>query len=179
MPTPIATTAWRRDAVLPDGTPISIRALTPELEGERAREIAFLNGLSERTRYMRLLTPLRYLPPHMIDQFMDVDGERRMALVAISESDGEERFIGVARYAVTDDPLSAEIGITVADAWQHRGVASRMLRCLMEYAKAHGIRTLTGMVLPENQSMLTLARHLGFEVRLASPEQLMKITKRL
>lgn len=179
MSPPSAVHAWRREVVLPDGTHISIRPLTPELPGERDREIAFLNELSERTRYMRMLTPLRYLPPHMLDQFMDVDGERRMALVATSELEDGEHFIGVARYAVTDDPLSAEIGITVADAWHHRGVASRLMRCLMEYAKEHGIRTLTGLVLPENQSMLTLARHLGFEVRLASPEQLMKITRTL
>ena len=173
----MAVGAWQRDVVLADGTHIVVRPLQPTLDGERAREIEFLNSLSERTRYMRMLTPLRYLPPHMLDQFMDVDGERRMALVATVQLEGAERFIGVARYAVTDDPTSAELGITVSDAWHHRGVASRLLRCLMEYAKSRGLQSLTGFVLPENQSMLTLARHLGFEVRLASPEQLMKIKK--
>src|SRR5690606_22519075 len=108
---------------------------------DRQREIEFLTGLSERTRYLRLLTPLKYLPKHMLDQFMDVDGHRHVALVATVGEGDAERFIGVARYAVTDDPESAEIGITVTDAWHGRGVATRLMQCLEEYARAHGIKT--------------------------------------
>ncbi len=168
---------WQRKVILRDGTSITMRLLQPDRPGERDREVAFLRGLSERTRYMRLMTPLRYLPPHMLDQFMDVDGQRRTALVATTEEDGVERFIGLVRYAVTDDPHSAEIGVTVADEWQRRGIASRLLRGLMDYARTRGIQTFTGLVLPENASMLSLARKLGFDIRLSDQDRLMHITK--
>lgn len=168
---------WTSAVVLADGTPMTIRPLSPE--HDREREIEFLTSLSERTRYMRLFAPLRYLPPHMIDQFMDVDGQRRVAFVGTVIEGGRERFIGVARYAVTDDPASAEVGITVTDTWQRRGVAAQLLGRLMDYGRAHGIRTLTGLVLPENGSMLSLARHLGFDLNLSIREQLMRITKSL
>ena len=67
--------------------------------------------------------------------------------------------------------------MTVADEWQRRGIAARLLRCLMDYARARGVKIFTGIVLPENASMLSLARRLGFDVHLAGPERLMKITK--
>jgi acetyltransferase len=169
--------SWTSVVVLADGTPMTIRPLSPERD--RALEIEFLASLSERTRYLRLFTPLRYLPPHMLDQFMDVDGERRVALVGTVIQDGRERFIGVARYGVTDEPAEAEVGITVADAWQRRGVAVHLIQRLMDYGRAHGIRKLTGVVLPENSSMLSLARRLGFEVHLAAREHLMRIEKAL
>lgn len=167
---------WTTTVVLPDGAHTKIRPLRAD---DRAREIEFLDGLSDRTRYLRLLAPLRFLPPYMIDQFMDVDGERRMAFVATIETEGVEHFIGVVRYAVTDDPTSAEIGITVTDAWHGRGVASRLLQQLSKYAQCHGVKTLTGLVLPENDPMLRLARRNGFDVHLSIPEHLMRITKTL
>jgi acetyltransferase len=168
-----------RIAHLRDGTPITIRLLQPERPGEREREIAFLSTLSERTRYMRLMTPLRYLPPHMLDQFMDVDGKSRAALVATVGEGSAEHFIGLVRYAVTDDPQSAEVGITVSDAWQGRGVASQLFRSLMDYARSQGVQRFTGIVLPENAPMLALARKLGFEIRLSGQDRLMHITKAL
>lgn len=168
---------WTRRSVLRDGTRITIRLLDPAID--RQREIDFLSGLSERTRYLRLLTPLRYLPKHMFDQLMDVDGQRRVAFVATIGEGDQERFIGVARYGVTDDPESAEVGITVTDAWQGRGVAKRLMECLEDYARTHGIKTLTGIVLPDNAPMLELARRMGFRLKFASAERLMTITKSL
>jgi|HigsolmetaAR202D_1030399.scaffolds.fasta_scaffold00037_35 acetyltransferase len=169
--------SWTTSSVLRDGTRITIRLLDPATD--RQREIDFLNSLSERTRYLRLLTPLKYLPKHMFDQLMDVDGQRRVAFVATVGEGDEERFVGVARYGVTDDPESAEVGITVTDAWQGRGVATRLMQRLEDYARAHGIKTLTGIVLPDNAQMLDLARRMGFQLKLSSAERLMKITKPL
>lgn len=151
---------------------VCIRPLRPD---DREREIAFVASLSQRSRYLRLLTPLRTLPPRLLDQFMNVDGDRRMALVATTTSNGSEEFIGVARYCAQPGSTTAELGVAVTDAWQRRGIASLLVKPLLRFAKSHGFVRIEGFVLPENVPMLALARQLGFSVGYSSSERLMHI----
>ena len=162
---------WTRTAELRNGARITLRPLRAD---DREREIVFLNSLSEQTRYLRMMTPLRYLPRHVVDQLMDVDGQRRVAFVA-TVLEETETFVGVARYGMAEDPLHAEVAVTVRDDWQRTGVAVMLLERLAEYARAAGLHGLIGFVLPENHAMLALARKVGFRTRYAPREHLMFI----
>jgi RimJ/RimL family protein N-acetyltransferase len=154
------------------GVRICIRPLRAD---DREREIAFLNGLSDRSRYFRLMTPFKYLPPHLIDQLMTIDYARRMAFVATIPANDDEAFVGIARYGETDQADAAELGITVADAWQRTGIARLLVLRLLRFARSRGIRRMTGIVLPENGPMIALARSLGFAIRFDPVEHLVKI----
>jgi acetyltransferase len=167
---------WTFHARARNGADVCVRPLRSD---DRVREIAFINSLSERTRFLRLMAPLRFLPPHLLDQFMDVDYHGRMALIASVDNDGVEEFIGVARYGGTDDPITVEIAVTVTDAWQLQGVARVLLAQLMKYATWRGFARMCGFVLPENDGMLALASSLGFNAHYDSVENLMVITRLL
>lgn len=158
------------------GVQICIRPLRAD---DREREIAFINSLSERSRYFRLLTPLKFLSPHLVDQLMDVDYQHRMAFVATVQHDGTEELIGIARYGQAHPVGTAEVGITVADSWQRQGVARLLLTHLMRFAHSNGIRRLTGIVLPENHPMIALARAAGFEIHFDPTQRLLIIAREL
>lgn len=167
---------WTSRAHTSSGADICIRPLRPD---DRVREIGFINSLSETSRYFRLFTPLKFLPPHLLDQFMDVDYDRRMAFVATTLRDGVEEFVGIARYGETDQRDTAELGVTVTDAWQRRGIARLLINELIRFARSRGFRCLNGMVLPDNHRMLALAASLGFLVRYDPAEHLMHISRDL
>jgi acetyltransferase len=167
---------WTTHVSARNGANMCIRPLRPD---DRVREIAFINSLSEHTRFLRLMAPLRFLPHHLLDQFMDIDYNVRMALVASIENDGVEEFIGVARYGATDDPTMVEMAVTVTDAWQRQGVARVLIGQLMKYAAWRGFARMCGFVLTENDRMLALAHSLGFETHYDSTEHLMQITREL
>jgi RimJ/RimL family protein N-acetyltransferase len=158
------------------GVQICIRPLRPD---DREREIAFINGLSEQSRYFRLLTPLKFLPPHLVDQLMDIDYANRMAFIATITTAGDEQIIGIARYGETNQTGAAELGVSVADAWQRTGVAGLLVRHLLRYAQSQGMRRMTGIVLPENVPMLALARSLGFTTTYDPDQHLMTIAREL
>jgi RimJ/RimL family protein N-acetyltransferase len=167
---------WRWSTAARDGALISIRPLQRD---DEQREIEFIESLSEQSRHFRMFTPLKYLSRELLSQFMDVDYDRRMALVATVGSGNEEQFIGVVRYGPTDQSDVAELGITVTDAWQRRGVATILIEALERFAVLHGFRNLTGLVLPDNHAMLQLARRLGFAIEYDPAEHLMRISKQL
>lgn len=151
-----------RKIVLRDGTPITIRPIRPD---DAELEQAFVRGLSEQSRYMRFMTTISELPPKKLTFFTDVDYQRHLALVATIIRDNQELEIGVARYVATKIPGECEFAVTVADDWQGKGVASLLMRSLMEAAHGRGYSTIEGLVFASNQQMLDLARKLGFDVQ--------------
>lgn len=167
---------WVTQARSRRGAVLCIRPLRSD---DREREVAFINSLSERSRYFRLFTPLKFLPRHLIDQLMDIDYRERMAFVATTQQGEVEQFVGVARYVRTDEAGTAELGVSVADGWQRCGIASLLIRQLVRYAREHGIHRLTGQVLPGNQAMIALARRLAFTVSYDPAQHLFQIYRDL
>jgi acetyltransferase len=79
-----------------------------------------------------------------------------MALIAVIRENGRETEIGVARYAINPDGTSCEFAIVVADAWQRKGIGSKLMHSLMDAAGSRGLRTMEGWVLAGNTRMLAL-----------------------
>ena len=70
--------------------------------------------------------------------------------------------IGVARYAVNPDGETCEFAIVVAEDWQHRGLARRLMGVLIETARNRGLHAMTGIFLSNNDRMLKFVQSLGF-----------------
>jgi acetyltransferase len=145
-----------------DGTPVIIRPIRPEDSG---MEQEFVRHLSEDSRYFRFMGSMKELPPRKLKFFTEIDYDRHMAFVATIMREGKELEIGVARYVATENPGSCEFAVTVNDAWQGSGVAGLLMISLEDAARAHGFRTMEGIVLADNHKMLKFARQLGFKSR--------------
>src|SRR4029453_15281757 len=158
---------------LRDGTVLALRPVRPE---DAEIERAFVAGLSEETRYFRFFYRLHELTPAMIGRFTQVDYDRELALLALTEdaqAPGGQSIVGIARYIANLDHATAEFAIVVTDAWQHRGVASQLMKALIACARRKGLRSLEGVVLRSNQNMLHFVQRLGFDVHddPSDPEQ--------
>jgi len=157
--------AASRTARTTDGVVFRIRAIRSD---DAARERAFIDNLSPGSRYQRFMYVMREAGDALIENFVNVDHHRTMALVAVVGDGDEERIIGVARYAA-DDHETCEFAVTVADEWQCRGVATTLTPLLFEYAASQGFRMIYGTVLANNQRMLELADWLGLTVDAPRP----------
>jgi acetyltransferase len=140
---------------------VNVRPIRPE---DIDLETAFAHGLSMETRYNRFLGAGVRLTPAMLEKFTRIDFSRDMALIASTTIEGAEIAIGVARYARLADGVTCEFAVTIADAWQGRGIGRRLLAMLIESARGHGLRRIVGDVLATNVPMLQLARSLEFRV---------------
>jgi RimJ/RimL family protein N-acetyltransferase len=152
------------DWQLADGTQVRIRPIRAE---DLAMHTAFVAGLSQETGYRRLLSP-RKPQPDELWRMTHIDYDRELALIATTVVDGVEQQMGVVRYVRGDTPETAhtaEFAIVIADAWQHRGLAGKLMRKLIAAAREAGVRQLADITLYDNLAMLALARKLGFKVQ--------------
>jgi acetyltransferase len=125
---------------------------------------AFFRDLPAASRYGRFLAPMRNLPPDLLARFTHVDYADHLALVAEVFAEGRETVIAEARYVRNEDRSSAEFAVSVADAWQGKGLASLMLAKLACRAAAEGVTRLHGETLAGNDGMLHIARKAGFRI---------------
>jgi acetyltransferase len=87
-----------------------------------------------------------------------------MALIAITEHDGQEEELAVARYITNVDQRSCEFALVVSDRWQRKGIGHRLMHMLMEIARNRGLEEIRGEVLSNNHKMLELMKSLGFRI---------------
>ncbi|MEJ2165799.1 MAG: hypothetical protein P8X90_09740 [Desulfobacterales bacterium] len=59
---------------------------------------------------------MKSLPHHMLVRFTQIDYDREMALVALDESEHQERMLGVARVIGKPDGSEGEFAVVVGDA---------------------------------------------------------------
>ncbi|GAB6049187.1 GNAT family N-acetyltransferase [Hydrogenophilus islandicus] len=144
---------------LPDGTDVLIRPIRPE---DAELEAEFVRNLSPQTKYFRFMTTLNELPPAMLARLTQIDYDREMAFIAVTTQAGKEVELGVARYAVNPDGESCEFAIVVADEWQHRGLARKLMQVLIETARNRGLKEMRGVFLANNERMLRFVASLGF-----------------
>jgi GNAT superfamily N-acetyltransferase len=145
---------------LRDGRSVMIRAVRQDdTEGLQAAIVR----LSEEARYTRFMAPLKELSPAMLERAVRTAPGRDLALVAVSGEGKDELIVAGARTIGAGDG-SCEFAVTVTDDWQGAGLASKLMKALIEDARARGLNRMDGYVLAANRPMLELARRLGFKV---------------
>ena len=72
--------------------------------------------------------------------------------------------MGVARLHSDSRYENAEYAILIASGLKGKGLGWALMQLLINYAKAEGLKHLSGQVLHENTTMLAMCRELGFSV---------------
>src|SRR3984957_2319127 len=142
---------------LRSGDLVRLRPVRPEDRQALAR--AYTN-LGEQSRYRRFFTAMPELSEQTLRAAVEVDHVNHEALVALPLLSRE--IVGECRYIrLSDRPDTADLAVTVVDAWQGRGLGSVLLARVGARALKAGIVYFSAEVLAENRSMLTLLPRLG------------------
>ncbi|MCK5872400.1 MAG: bifunctional acetate--CoA ligase family protein/GNAT family N-acetyltransferase, partial [Methylococcales bacterium] len=166
-----------RHCQLPNGVDITIRPIRPE---DADMEKDFVHSLSERSKYLRFMQSLQELTPEMIVRFTQIDYDREMAFVAVTEHQDMPTELGVGRYIMNPDGHSVEFALVVSDSCQGLGIGAKIMTTLMKAAKFKGISFFEGEVLTVNKPMLSLVKKLGFTIEaIADDNEVIRVIKDL
>src|SRR3954447_25475799 len=120
------------DALLADGTVVSVRPIEPE---DAPGLMRFHEQLSPESMRLRFFTPHPRLSDKEVLRFTTVDHHSREGLVAVLD----DEIVGVARYDRLPDSTDAEVAFVVSDQWQGTGVGTLLLDHLASRARSEGI----------------------------------------
>ncbi|PYR38955.1 MAG: hypothetical protein DMF93_15155 [Acidobacteria bacterium] len=141
---------------LAGGRRVRIRALhTCEAEPIRALHCR----LSDRSRYLRFLSPMPALPDSVLRALACVDHRRSVAIVAEEALPGGA-VIGLASFSAVD-AAAAEVAVVVQDDWQGRGVGDALVATLLAAAEARGFHRFLASIAADNGPMRRLLARYG------------------
>jgi acetyltransferase len=147
---------------LPGGERLTVRAIRPQDAG---RLQAYVRGLSGETRHRRFLGAVSELAPAQLDRLTDMDRPGELVLLAFADTGGETQMVAEAIVVTAPEGQRSEFALSVADAWQRRGLGTQLLRILECWARVAGARYLFGDVLRTNTAMKGLVRKAHFGIR--------------
>jgi RimJ/RimL family protein N-acetyltransferase len=135
-------------------------------------------SLSASSLRSRFFSPVPRLTSALLDDLTAVR-PNQIVLLAFERSTGH--LAGGARaIRLRDDPVAADLAVTVGDAFQGVGLGSALVRRLRRAAGSDGIERFSGHVLVDNAAARALLRRAGataaldepgvlrFEIRIAS-----------
>jgi acetyltransferase len=157
----------RRVIILKDTTSLTLDGRTITIRPIRSTDIAmeanFVRRLSPLTKHYRFFGMISELPDEQVRKFCEVDGDQSMAYVATLREGEREVEVGVCRYVPAAKSDAREMAVTIADEWQHSGLARILAQPLIGSAKRHGVRELFAVELSDNHAMAKFAAELGMQ----------------
>ena len=134
-----------------------------------------IRALSVESRYSRFFSPLRQLPPELLERATHPEPGRELQLVAVA---GENQIVGGARYVALEAVGDCEFAVAIVDEWHGLGLARRLLEMLIDRARASGFQRMEGHVLATNVPMLSLAQRLGFTESASAEGPIVRLVRR-
>jgi acetyltransferase len=162
---------------LADGTKLTLRHIA---SADAAREQAFVHGLSAQSSYLRFHGTLKDLSKKDLKKFTEPNSRNEVALIVVHSGETGEEEIGVARYVIDPDRANCEFAIVVADAWQKRGIGTRLMNALIKHLQVSGVKRISGYVLKGNSAMRKFISQMGFaETNIPDDPSSLLVTKHL
>ena len=155
-------TPWR----LKDGSEVMLRPIRPE---DEPMELDFIKGLSIETSRYRFFQIIKDLPHDALVRFCNIDYDREMAFIAETIDSDSNRArkieIGVSRLILDPNKKHGEFAVVIADKYQGKGLGTKLVDMLIEFARDKGAETIYGIIMSGNIAMIRLCEKLGFTTR--------------
>ena len=139
---------------LPDGRTVHIRAICPDDKPVLAEG---MHHLSRESLYFRFFSQKERLTEDELAYFTELDFAHHVGLLATVVEGDSESPAGVGRYIMMSSSegrtSTAELAFAVVEEYQGLGIATMLLKQLIEIAKAEGVAEFIAFVMPENIAM--------------------------
>lgn len=151
---------YETEVLLKDGSRMMLRPIRSE---DTDSWLAFVSRLSRRTKYLRFHS-LPKLTMEEAIRFCTVDYTNTFAFVAEVLGDRRQDIVAIGRYYRLPIKHSAEVALVIEDAYQGKGIGTKLMEWLTNVARENGITTFEADVLAGNEEMMTVFRDYGFHI---------------
>jgi acetyl coenzyme A synthetase (ADP forming)-like protein len=163
---------YETEVLLKDGSRILLR---PIKEDDVERWLDFISRLSHRTKYLRFHSVPKLGSEEAI-RFCSVDYNNAFAFVAEVLRDQRQEIIAIGRYSRLPTKSSAEVAFVIEDAYQGKGIGTKLMEWLANVARDNNITTFEAYVLAENIEMMNVFKDYGFHVTSELEEGVYRVT---
>jgi acetyltransferase len=153
--------AYRENWTSRDGKTVVLRSIT---SGDKRIEKELIDGLSLQSSRYRFFHVIKEATEEMVSKFCDIDYKSEIAIIAEYNSNDKKRNVGVVRLFLDPGLQTGEFAILVADNFHDSGLGTKFMETLIDIGRKKGLKSIYGIVLADNNRMLTLVKEFGFSI---------------
>jgi acetyltransferase len=157
------------ELALKDGQRLRVRPIRPE---DEPALVEMTRRSTPEDMRLRFFDAMRSIPHRLAARLSQIDYDREMALVAIDPAKDErgDEIVGVVRLICDPDIIQGEFAAMVRSDMKGRSLGYALMQEMLAWARQRGLVRVVGEVLPENKTMLKMARELGAAVAPIGPD---------
>jgi acetyltransferase len=148
---------WERSLTLNGGWKVDVRPVRPD---DAPLYGPFFAAVTHEDLRLRFFAPVKDFSDAFVAKLTHLDYSRAMAFAAIEHDTGQ--LLGVVRLHADADHREGEYAILLRSDLKGRGLGWALMRLIIEYARQDGLETISGQILRENTTMLSMCEALGF-----------------
>jgi acyl-CoA hydrolase len=153
-----------RSQTFKDNMTVHFRPIKPSDEDGMRR---LFYRFSDQGVFYRYFSAVQAMPHLRMQEYTSVDYRQTMSIVGVIAEGGYEKIIAEGRYVRFGRSTYADVSFIIDEKYQGIGIASFMLRMLMEIAKKDGMEGFNATILSTNKAMIKVME------KAASPNSLM------
>jgi acetyltransferase len=155
---------WERETQLKDGRAVLMRPIRPE---DEALYPEFFTEVTPEDLRLRFFAPIKDFSHAFLAKLTQLDYDRAIAFAAIERQSG--KLLGAVRLHADPDHVTGEYAILLRSNLKGQGLGWKLMKLMIEWAKADGLSAVKGEILRENRTMISMCEALGFKVQ-SSPD---------
>jgi acetyl coenzyme A synthetase (ADP forming)-like protein len=163
---------YETEVLLKDGSRVSLKPIKVD---DVERWLGFISRLSQRAKYLRFHSVPKLGREDAI-RYCTVDYDNAFAFVAEVLRDRRRDIIAIGRYARLPNKTTAEVAFVIEDAFQGKGIGTKLVEWLANVARKNGITTFEAYVLAQNKEMMNVFMDYGFHVTSQLEEGIYRVT---
>lgn len=145
---------WR----LKGGTEVQLRPIRPEDEPLLVQFHKDLSSETVRQRYLKAVHYDERVAHERLQRICFNDYDREIAIVA----ELKHEILGIIRLSKIPGTSDVIFSMTIKDAWQNKGLGSKLLEKILQIAKLEKVEHITARMLQENLQMQKMVKKNGF-----------------
>lgn len=130
---------------------VRFRAIKPSDEEDMRR---LFYRFSDQAVFRRFFHQVRIMPHRKMQEYVNIDYNWEMSVVALVGDPGEGSIIAEARFSRDEESMYGDIAFIVEEKYQGLGIASYLYDMLIRLAKERGLKGFTAEVLQDNAAMI-------------------------
>lgn len=141
---------------------VRFRAIKPSDE-DQMRQLFY--RFSDKAIYYRYFSPIKTMPHEKMQEYVNVDYQNVLSIVALIGDPGKQTIIAEARSVRYHSKPFVDVAFVVDEAYQGVGIATYLYLMLAKIAKEKSVQGMTADVLASNQAMLKVFEKGPYPVR--------------
>lgn len=142
---------------------LSVRFRVVKPSDEQAMRRLFYR-FSDETVYRRFFYPISTMPHDKMQEYVNIDYNSMISIVAIVGENEQEKIIAEARFDKDEKTGFGDIGFIVDERYQNMGIGAYLYEMLVRLAKERGLKGFNAEVLQENINMMRIFQKGGLSI---------------